>query len=178
MTSASNFDQASYLRDVIEPGVARRLPPRDLLVRYAITGECTLDDKAFRQRVKEVVGYWRSIQLQRRYKKLVDALMVAHRDLEDRDLLSYPDFVRRRDQDRAQALTHLETRARELAAMTEVTGPDTLDALRAETGWLLPDEDVRSAVQRHGVSVTADLWELPPRPDKYCRSLAEPLRTL
>src|SRR6185437_6246187 len=33
-------------------------------------------------------------------------------------------------------------------------------------------------VQRHGVSVTADLWELPPRPDKYCRSLAEPLRTL
>src|SRR5580704_11043810 len=103
MTSASDFDQVAYLRDVIEPSAARRLPPRDLLVRYAITGECTLDDKAFRLRVKEVVRYWRSIQLQRRYKKLIDMLMVAHRDLADRDQLSYPQFVRRRDEDRAQA---------------------------------------------------------------------------
>ncbi len=178
MTSASDFDQVAYLRDVIEPSAARRLPPRDLLVRYAITGECTLDDKAFRLRVKEVVRYWRSIQLQRRYKKLIDMLMVAHRDLADRDQLSYPQFVRRRDEDRAQAQEHLDARSRDLAAMTEVAGADTLDALRAETGWLLPDGDVRAALRRHGVTIADELWGLPPRPDQHCRSLAEPLRTL
>ena len=178
MTSASDFDRDSYLRDVIEPAVARRLAPRDLLVRYAITGDCTHTASAFRQRVDEVAKYWRSIQLQHRYQKLIAALMVAHHDLADRDQLTHAAFVRRRDEDRAQALDHLETRARDLAAMTEVAGPDMLDALRAEIGWLLPDEDVRAAVRRHGVGVADEPWELPPRPDKQCRGLAEPLRTL
>lgn len=178
MTSASDFDQVSYLREVIEPAAARRLPPRDLLVRYAITGECAHSAKAFRLRVNEVVKYWRSIQLQRRYKKLIDALMVAHRDLTDRGQLTYAEFERLRDEGRAQALEHLEVRARDLATMTELAGPDMLDALRAETGWLLPDGDVRAAVRRHGVSIADELWELPPRPDSHCRSLAEPLRTL
>jgi hypothetical protein len=178
MTSASDFDQVSYLRDVIEPAVARRLAPRDLLARYAITGECARINSAFDQRVKEVVTYWISIKLQNRYKKLIAALMVAHEDLEDRDQLSYAAFVRRRDEDRARALEHVEARARDLAAMTEVAGPDILDALRAETGWLLPDGDVRAVVRRHGVSLAAELWELPPRPDRHCRDLAEPLRTL
>ena len=178
MTSASDFDRDSYLRDVIEPAVARRLAPRDLLVRYAITDESAATTWAFRHRVDEVVTYWRSIQLQRRYQKLIDALMVAHHDLADRDQLTRAAFVRRRDKDRAGALDHLETRARELAAMTEVAGPDMLDALRAETGWLLPDEEVRAVVRRHGVSIADEPWELPPRPDKLCRGLAEPLRTL
>src|ERR1039457_4629259 len=178
MTSARDFDRDSYLRDVIEPAAARRLAPRDLLARYAITSECTHTASAFRQRVDEVVTYLRSIQLQRRYQKLIDALMVAHHDLADRDQLTHDAFVRRRDEDRARALDYLETRARDLAAMTEVAGPDMLDALRAEIGWLLPDEDVRAAVRRRGVSVADELWELPPRPDKHCRGLAEPLRTL
>ena len=178
MTSASDFDQASYLRDVIEPAVARQLAPRDLLIRYAITGECARSPRAFRLRVDEVEKYWRSIQLQRRYKKLIGALMVAHDDLADHGQLTYAAFVSRRDEDRARALEHLETRASDLAAMTEVAGPDMLDALRAETGWLLPDGDVRVAVRRHGVSIADELWKLPPRPDTHCRGLAEPLMTL
>ena len=178
MTSASDFDRDSYLRDIIEPAVTRRHAPRDLLVRYAITSECTHTASAFRQRVDEVATYWRSIQLQRRYQKLIDALMVAHDDLADRDQLTHAAFVRRRHEDRARALEYLETRAGDLATITEVAGPDMLDALRAEIDWLLPDEDVRTAVRRHGVSIADKLWELPPRPDKHCRSLAEPLRTL
>jgi hypothetical protein len=178
MTSASDFDRDSYLRDVIEPAVARRLAPRDLLVRYAITSECTHTAGTFSRRVDAVVAYWRSIQLQRRYQKLIDALMVAHNDLADRDQLTHAAFVRRRDEDRARAADYLETRARDLAAMTEVAGPEMLDALRAEIGWLLPDEDVRAAVRRQGVSLADTLWELPSRPDKHCRGLAEPLRTL
>lgn len=178
MTSASDFDRDSYLRDVIEPAVARRLAPRDLLARYAITSECTHTASAFRRRVDEVEKYWRSIQLQHRYQKLIAALMVAHHDLADRDQLTHAAFVRRRDEDRARALDYLETRARDLAVMTEVAGPDMLDALRAEIGWLLPDEDVRAAVRRHGVTVADELWALPPRPDRHCRGLAEPLRTL
>ena len=178
MTSASDFDQASYLRDVIEPAVARQLAPRDLLARYAITGECARSPRAFRLRVDEVEKYWRSIQLQRRYKKLIGTLMVAHDDLADHGQLTYAAFVSRRDEDRARALEHLETRASDLAAMTEVAGPDMLDALRAETGWLLPEGDVRAAVRRHGVSIADELWELPPRPDTHCRGLAEPLTTL
>ena len=103
--------------------------------------------------------YWRSIQLQRRYKKLIGTLMVAHDDLADHGQLTYAAFVSRRDEDRARALEHLETRASDLAAMTEVAGPDMLDALRAETGWLLPEGDVRAAVRRHGVSIADELWE-------------------
>jgi hypothetical protein len=128
--------------------------------------------------VDEVEKYWRSIQLQHHYQKLIAALMVAHDDLADRDQLTHAAFVRRLDEDRARALDYLETRAGDLAAMTEVAGQDMLDALRAEIGWLLPDEDVRAAVRRHGVSVAGELWKLPPRPDKQCRGLAEPLRTL
>jgi hypothetical protein len=134
MTSASDFDRDSYLRDVIEPAVARRLAPRDLLARYAITSECTHTASAFRRRVDEVEKYWRSIQLQHRYQKLIAALMVAHHDLADRDQLTHAAFVRRRDEDRARALDYLETRARDLAVMTDVAGPDMLDALRAEIG--------------------------------------------
>src|ERR1017187_3873411 len=103
MTSASDFDRDSYLRDVIEPAAARRLAPRDLLARYAITSECTHTASAFRQRVDEVVTYWRSIQLQRRYQKLIDALMVSHHDLADRYQLTHVAFVRRWEEDRAAA---------------------------------------------------------------------------
>jgi hypothetical protein len=122
--------------------------------------------------------YWRSIQQQPRYKKLINELMVAHDDLDAGGQLSYPAFVRRRDEDRARASEHLETRARDLAAMTEVAGPDMLEALRAETGWLLPDGDVRAAVRRHGVSIAHEPWKLPPRPDRHCRGLAQQLTTL
>jgi hypothetical protein len=178
MPSASDFDQDFYLRHVIEPAVSRRLAPRDLLARYAITSECARSAKVFRQRVDEVVKYWRSIQLQRRYQKLINALMVGHDDLADRDQLSYAAFVRRRDEDRARALEHLQARAGDLAAMTDVIGQDTLDTLSAETGWLLTEEDAHAAVRRRGVSITDELWELPPRPDRHCRGLAEPLATL
>jgi hypothetical protein len=178
MTSASDFDQATYLRDVIEPALARQLAPRDLVVRYAITGECSVTPTAFSKRVGEVKKYWQSIQQQRRYKKLINELMVAHDDLDAGGQLSYSAFVRRRDEDRARASEHLETRARDLAAMTEIAGPEMLDALRAETGWLLPDGDVRAAVRRHGVSIADEPWELPPRPDRHYRGLAQQLTTL
>ena len=178
MTSANDFDQATYHRDVIERALARQLAPRDLVIRYAITGECTVIPAAFSKRVGEVTKYWRSIQGQPRYKKLINELLVAHDDLAAGGQLSYAAFVRHRDEDRARAAGHLETRARDLAAMTEVAGPDMLEALRAETGWLLPDADVRAAVRRHGVSIADEPWELPPRPDRHCRSLARELTTL
>src|SRR6516164_6305388 len=178
MTSANDFDQATYHRDVIERALARQLAPRDLVIRYAITGECTVIPAAFSKRVGEVTKYWRSIQGQPRYKKLINELLVAHDDLAAGGQLSYAAFVRHRDEDRARAAGHLETRARDLAAMTEFAGPDMLEALRAETGWLLPDADVRAAVRRHGVSIADEPWELPPRPDRHCRSLARELTTL
>lgn len=178
MTSASDFDQATYLRDVIERALTRQLAPRDLVVRYAITGECTVLPAAFSKRVSEVKKYWRSIQQQRRYKRLIDELMVAHEDLEAGGQLSYSAFVRRRDEDRVRAAEHLEMRACDLATMTEVAGPDMLEALRAETGWLLPDGDVRAAVRRHGVSIADEPWKLPRRPDRHGRGLAQQLTTL
>ena len=148
------------------------------MVRYAITGECTVLPAAFSKRVSEVKKYWRSIQQQRRYKRLIDELMVAHEDLEAGGQLSYSAFVRRRDEDRVRAAEHLEMRACDLATMTEVAGPDMLEALRAETGWLLPDGDVRAAVRRHGVSIADEPWKLPRRPDRHGRGLAQQLTTL
>src|SRR6185437_14057097 len=50
--------------DVIERALTRQLAPRDLVVRYAITGECTVIPAAFSKRVREVKKYWRSIQQQ------------------------------------------------------------------------------------------------------------------
>ena len=179
MTSASDFDQASYLRDVIETAVARQLAPRDLLIRYAITGECARSPSGLPPasgRGGEVLALDPAAATLQEANRRADG--GARRPGGCSGQLTYSAFVRRRDEDRARALEHLETRACDLAAMTEVAGPDMLDALRAETGWLLPDGDVRVAVRRHGVSIADELWKLPPRPDTHCRGLAEPLMTL
>jgi hypothetical protein len=151
MRSASDFDQATYHRDVIERALTQQLAPRDLVVRYAITGECTVIPAAF----KSAWARGKVLAIDPAAATLQEADQRADggaRRPGCQGQLSYPAFVRR-DEDRALASEHLETRARDLAAMTAAAKPDMPEALRAETGWLLTDGDVRAAVRRQGVSI-------------------------
>jgi hypothetical protein len=124
MASASEFDQESYRRDVLDPALGRRdVPPADLMARYAITEDLEHDAKAFAVRVAEVVKYWRSMVLQKRYSRLARGLLVAHEDLKDANQVSYQEFARRLAEDRDRARRLLELAAADLATMTSVIGP-------------------------------------------------------
>jgi hypothetical protein len=179
MTSASDFDQEAYRRDVLDPALGRRdTPPGDLMARYAITEDMEHDATAFAERVAEVVKYWRSIVLQKRYSKLARGLLVADQDLKDAKQVSYQNFARRRDEDRDRARRLLESAAADLAAMTSVIGPDAWAGLTGQLGSFLPEQAIREELIKHEVAITEQPWPLPARPVAACRTLATELTVL
>jgi hypothetical protein len=179
MASASEFGQESYRRDVLDPALGRRdVPPADLMARYAITEDLEHDAKAFAARVAEVVKYWRSIVLQKRYSRLARALLIAHEDLKDAKQVSYQEFARRLDEDRDRARRLLESAAADLAAMTSVIGPDAWAGLNGQFGSFLPEQSIREELARHDVTITERPWPLPARPAPACRTLATELTVL
>lgn len=178
MTSASEFDRESYRRDVLDRALSRKdTPPPDLMVRYAISEELEHDAGAFAERVADVVTYWRSMLLQKRYSKLARGLLAAHDDLKERKLVSYQKFAERRDRDRDRARRRLESAAADLAAMTTVVGPDAVAGLTGEFGSFLPEQAIREELIRHEVAITEQPWPLPARPTA-CRTLATDLTVL
>jgi len=179
MTSASEFDQESYRRDVLDPALGRGdTPPGDLMARYAITEDMEHDAKAFAERVADVVKYWRSIVLQKRYSRLARGLLVAHEDLKETKQVSYQKFARRLDEDRDRARRLLESAAADLAAMTSVIGPDAWAGLTGEFGSLLPEQAIREELIKHEVAITGQPWPLPARPVAACRTLGTELTVL
>jgi hypothetical protein len=179
MTSANKFDQESYRRDVLDPALGRRdMPPPDLMVRYAITEDMEHDAKAFDERVAEVVKYWRSIVLQKRYSKLSRGLLVAHENLKEAKQVSYQKFARRRDEDRDRARRLLAAAVADLAAMTGVIGPDAWAGLTGAFGSFLPEQAIRAELIKHEVAITEQPWPLPARPVAACRTLATELTVL
>lgn len=178
MPSASEFDRESYRRDVLDPALSRKdTPPPDLMVRYAISEELEHDAGAFAERVAEVVKYWRSMLLQKRYSKLARGLLAAHDDLKERKLVSYQKFAERRDRDRDRARRRLESAAADLAAMTTVVGLDAVASLTGEFGSFLPEQAIREELIRQEVAITEQPWPLPARPNA-CRTLATDLTVL
>lgn len=179
MPSVSEFSQESYRRDVLDPALGHRdMPPADLMARYAITEDMEHDAQAFAERVADVVKYWRSIVLQKRYSRLARGLLVAHEDLKSAKQVSYQEFARRLDEDRARARRLLESAAADLAAMTSVIGPDAWAGLNGEFASFLPEQAIREELIRHEVAIAEQPWPLPARPVAACRTLATELTVL
>ena len=177
MPPASEFDQARYRRDVLEPARKSGVPPPDLMTRYAVSASMERSPAAFDTRIAEVVRYWRGLQQQIVFKPLAVALLAAHATLKDEGRLSYPSFARQRAGRRQQAQSALTTTVRQIAASTQAVPRSTLSLLCGECGGLLSEEAIQGEFARHQVAIVDQGWPLPPRPSRL-PGLAARLDTL
>src|SRR5919108_1085677 len=108
------FDSERYRQEVLDPARARgNQPPADLLARYAVKGPPPPD---LGSHVGQVVNYWRTLGRSNVYKKLTQALLVAHEELAREGVLRDLEKLERRVRsERASAQERLAQRARVLA---------------------------------------------------------------
>jgi hypothetical protein len=180
MRSGTEFDAGRYRRDVLDPARKRgNVPPPDLLARYAIAASMGQDPAAFQARLAQLVKYWRGLgQQQRLYRKLADALLAAHAQLDTAGQLSYAHFMQRRQEENDQARAKLKSVVSDIAATTPVVPRATLSWLHDECGGMLSEEAVQGEFAAHGVRVVDEEWVLPRRPSVQYTGLAINLATL
>ena len=179
MPSPSEFDADGYRRDVLDPARKRgNTPSPDLLVRYAVAAEMERDPAAFEARVAEVVKYWRRIGQQKLYRKLVDALLAADKELKAADKITFAHFAQRRHDERNRAQARLESVVTEIAATTTAVLRATLTWLYDDCQGLLSEETIRHEFDVHQVAVVDEEWTLPRRPPAPYSDLAAHLSTL
>ncbi len=163
------LDKDAYRRRVLEPARAQgNRAPADLLARYALRPSAPLREDALEEHLAEVVAYWRTLKQQKKvYAKLIDALLIAHGELDRRGLLTWDglnDETRRRAEDAA---------ARLRAAVATLAGTTisraAFDHLVSDTGGACSESDVRKVLAEHKVVVIERSWELPsgPPPPAY-----------
>jgi hypothetical protein len=178
MPPASEFDQARYRQDVIDPArKAGNVPPPDLMTRYAVSAAMAGSVAAFDARVAEVVKYWRGLQQQIVFRPLAVALLAAHARLKDAGELSYASFERQQTADRDEALAGLEAKIKDIAASTPAVLRSMVSWLQNEYHGLIGETTIASKLAGHQVTVIDHPWVLPARPSRLS-GLAAHLDTL
>ncbi len=179
MTSLSEFDTGGYRRNVLDPARKRgNIPPLDLLTRYAVALELEHDPTAFEAHVARVEKYWRSIRQQKLYRKLAEALLAAHTELEVAGKISFAHFMQRKRDEQDQAQARLQTLVDEIAATTPAVLRSTLTWIYDDCGGILSEETIQNAFAARRVTVLDQEWTLPRRPTVAYSDLAGHLRTL
>lgn len=179
MQSATEFDADRYCRGVLDPARKRgNVPPPDLLDRYAISASMAQDRDAFQRRVEQVAKYWRGLKQQKLYRKLADALLAAHAQLQTAGQLTYAHFMQRRQEEKEQARARLESVVSDIAATTPAVPRATLTWLYDECGGMLSEDAIQSEFTARQVRVVDEEWALPSRPSAPWASLATYLATL
>lgn len=162
-----DFDRGAYKDTVLK--VARQagnVPPPDLITRYAITASELRVEAAFTARVNEVSGYWRTLNAgnNQLYKKLVQALLAAHADLEQRGQLTPESFRKQREAAATAARAQLAQRAKSIADSLPCIPVATLARLAEEVAGVIEESEVRDVVVKAGVTVIDPPWTIPDRP--------------
>ena len=111
-----------------------------------------------------------------RWRKLTDALLAEHAELDRTKDLTPAGFQRRRDKEQAEAARRLEKLVN-LENATHV-GPAALARLRDAVGGGIDDAQVRQALAAAGITVVDQLPELPAAPPPSYAELGLALRTL
>lgn len=176
------FDQAAYRKTVLEPAKrAGNAPPADLLVRYGLTNSDLKSDNAFNARVAEVSNYWRNLNAgnNKLFKKLLQALLAAHAELERRGELTPKAFRERQDAAVAAARARLGRKVSTIAESVTCIPLTTLERLVEDGDGLLGEREVREALRKQGVSVIDPPWEIPAGPPlPAARALPDHVRVL
>lgn len=162
-----DFDRGAYKETVLKPArQAGNVPPPDLIKRYAITASELRVESAFAARINEVSGYWRTLNAgnSQLYKKLVQALLAAHADLEQRGQLNPEAFRKQREAAATAARAQLAQRAKSIADSLPCIPVATLARLAEEVAGVLEENEVRDVVVKAGVTVIDPPWVIPARP--------------
>lgn len=171
MPSASEFDPDQYRDQVLEP--ARRLGgvlPGDLLLRYAVPAETSLDAEAFAAHLARILKHWRALKQRRVYQAIAAGLLAAHADLAASGRLTYGYFTQSRDEDQASARRSLDRLATDLAASTNVVPRSTVVSLVRVLRGSLSEQAVEQALREHQITVIERDWALPDPPSGAARS--------
>jgi hypothetical protein len=161
------FDRGAYKEAVLKPArLAGNVPPPDLVVRYALTPSDLRVEDAFAARVAEVSGYWRSLAAgnNQLYKKLVQALLAAHAELDRRAELNPAAFRKQREAAVTAARTRLKQRANSIVNSLPCITATTLQRLIEEAAGLLDEAEVRELLHKAGVTVIDPPWQIPAAP--------------
>jgi hypothetical protein len=172
------WDPEKYRLEVLEP--ARRagnVPPADLYVRYGLPGDIS-DQKAFAERIAEVLAFWQALKSKRTYARLAETLIAKHAELNRAGRLTLQKFVE------LQADAHREQTERlsrladtEAGAATHV-GPVTVARLRGALGGSVTEAEVRDALRKAGVRVVEEFPELPAQPHHKLADLVQQVQLL
>lgn len=173
------FDQERYRQEVLDP--ARKngnTPPVDLFLRYGIDAARPPRGDAFDAHVTTVVKYWQTLGAQRiAYRKIVEALNVAHQNLRDRDQLSADHFLAERERVGRESSRALDQIVKDLAG-DPVVSAAALAAAAARFGGVITEAKLREQLGRRRVRVIDELWPLPDSPPVKGRAVQRSVRTL
>jgi hypothetical protein len=155
------WDPEKYKVEVLEP--ARRagnVPPPDLYVRYGLPRDIS-NQKAFDERISEVVGYWHTLKSKRTYARLAEQLIAKHAELERSGRLTLQRLVELDANAHRKQTEQLAELAKTEANSASHVGPVTVAKLHGALRGAVTDAEVRAALRKAGVRVVDELPEMP-----------------
>ena len=170
-----SWDQEKYLKEVIEPArKAGNTPPRDLYVRYGLPRTVS-GQKAFEERIDEVVAYWQTLKSKRTYTRLAETLIAKHAELDRSGRLTLQKFIELDADTHRKQTDELSGLAKSEADRATHVGPDAVARLHGALRGAVTEAEVREALRKAGVRVVDELPGLPAKPHP---KLADLLRTV
>ncbi|GAB7038297.1 MULTISPECIES: bacterial transcriptional activator domain-containing protein [Catenuloplanes] len=151
-----------YKTEVLAPArQAGNVPPRDLFVRYAMSGAHRTGDR-FEERITETVRYWRKLAVSTKvYKPLAEALLAAHEQLRRDGALTVAAFTARVEEERSRADATLEAWVTGIAAGIPYVTRAAVAHLVELTGGITGEAEVRAKLSAGGVRVIDPDWDVP-----------------
>lgn len=172
------WDPERYRLEVLEPArKAGNVPPADLYVRYGLPGHIS-DQKAFAERIAEVLAYWQAQKSKRTYARLAETLIAKHAELERTGRLTLRKFVELHADARREQTERLSRLAGNEAGAATHVGPVTVARLRGALGGSVTEAEVREALRKAGVRVVEQFPELPNPPHPKLADLTQLVQLL
>ena len=155
------WDPEKYRVEVLDP--ARRagnVPPPDLYVRYGLPRDIS-NQKAFDERITEVVDYWQTLKSKRTFARLAEQLIAKHAELERSGRLTLRRLAEMDANAHRKQIEQLAELAQTEANGTSHAGPGTVAKLRGALRGAITEAEVREALRKAGVRVVDELPEMP-----------------
>lgn len=172
------WDPDRYCQEVMDPARrANNVPPADLYLRYGLPAGVS-DPAEFAAQVGRVCAYWREKERTRGYRKLAQALLREHAQLEQDGPLTLRKFRQLHQQARQEQQDQLDRLARAEAGAATHAGPATVTRLQNAVSFRFTHAEVADSLRRAGVRVVEAFPELPTAPHLKQGALASHVREL
>ena len=156
-----SWDPEKYKAEVLDP--ARRagnVPPPDLYVRYGLPRDIS-SQKAFEDRINEVVAYWQTLKSKRTFARLAEQLIAKHAELERSGRLTMQRLAELDAKAHRKQTEQLAQLAKDEAGSATHVGPGTVAKLRTALRGTVTETEVREALRKAGARVVDELPEMP-----------------